>query len=143
MYGTSDAPEVAAYTDRWRAGRYRVELQVDMPFEADDVDRALEKLGYCMVDADQAGCSYVSRRDRNHAVELDEPGDWRASVHLVLGTGDLEKTHIGQAGDYLRLVYEQIRRLCLSESYLYDHDRWDEIRSAQSETGWLPYRWRR
>ena len=139
MYGISATPGVATYTDRWRADRYRIELAVEMPFDADDVDRALEKLGYHVVDADQAGRSYISQRDRNHLAELDDAVDWGASARLVLGAGDLEKAQIDQAGDYLRLVYEDICRLCRTESYLLDHDQWDGFQFAESELDRLHY----
>jgi len=139
MYGISAAPRVTAYTDRWRPSRYRVELNIETSFDDDDIDEALEQLGYHVVDADQAGRSYVSQRGRNHFAELDDTGDWRASAHLVLGTDDLEKPQIDQASDYLCSIYEKIYRICRKESFLSNHYQWDDLLSAESESDRLHY----
>ena len=82
-----------------------MEMTAELPYDPDDVDAALRKLGYEVVDLDQWGRSYRRRGDPRHTAELDEPEDAAAYVRLILRRGDLEPPEVPDAEHQVELTY--------------------------------------
>ena len=112
MYATASDVQIETYGDLWQKGRYRVELGAELPFDPDDVDNALEKLGYKVIDAGQWGRSYHHGRDQKRSAELDELEEPEISLRLTLRHGDLGEEDIDTAKDQLRELYDGINRMC-------------------------------
>jgi len=122
MYATTPGVQIGIYPDLWRKGRYRVDLSVELPFDPDDVDAALQQQGYHMVDTGQWGQSYSHNQDRTRTAELDEIEEQAAYVRLVLRNADLDEAGINVAENYLNSVYGGIYQVCQSRCDEYDYD---------------------
>lgn len=122
MYAATPDGQIGTYPDLWRKDRYRVDLCVELPFDTDDVDAALQQLGYYIVDAGQWGQSYSHNQDRSRTVELDEVGEQVAYVRLVLRDGNLDEAGINAAEDYLNSLYERIYQICSNRGDEYDYE---------------------
>lgn len=124
MYATDEDVQVGTYADLWQKGRYRVELAAELSYEPDDIDKALEQLGYEAVDADQWGRSYRHSQDHNKTIELDELDDPTAFLKLILRYGDLDEAGVGQAEYQLDSLYNQICQMCRNG---YDDSDYDSL----------------
>jgi len=82
-------PAVRTLADPGRRGRYSVELTAELPYGLDEVDAALERLGYEVADADQWGRSYRHRDSPNRTAEADEIPDGTGALRLRLREDDL------------------------------------------------------
>ena len=113
-YMYTDAPDVqiGTYLDLWQKDRYRVELAAQLYCEPNDIDKALEQLGYEIIDADQWGRTYRHSQDHNRTVELDELEDQAEYIKLVLRNGDLDELDIDRAEDQLGSLYARIHQMC-------------------------------
>lgn len=122
MYTTVSQPQVETCGDLWRKERYRAELAAQLPYGFGDVDAALEKLGYEVIDAGQGGRSYVNKADARHTAELDELGDRPTYVKLTLREGDLKPGEIADAEHGVESTYIRLRAECASRAAenLYD-----------------------
>ena len=101
--------QLRACPDRWRPGRYRVELAVQIACDAGDVGGVLDRLGYELVDVDQWGQSYQHKEDARRKGELDESeAPDSASLRLVLRHEDLDADEVGIAADGIRTVLDEI-----------------------------------
>ena len=133
-YMYTDAPDVqiGTYSDLWQKDRYRVELAAQLYCEPNDIDKALEQLGYEIIDADQWGRTYRHSQDHNRTVELDElegPGEY---IRLVLRNGDLDEVDIDKAEDELGSLYARLYQMCQSQ---YEDDAYDPLyRSVDLES---------
>ena len=112
MYAEAPVAQVGTYPDLWRKGRYRVELKVELTGDYDGVDRALDQLGYEVVDVDQWGRSYRHREGPRRTAELDELEASADRVSLILHQGDLDEAEIPSAEGDLDLEYGKLRALC-------------------------------
>jgi len=133
-YMYTDAPDVqiGTYSDLWRQGRYRVELTAELPCDPDDVDAALQQLGYDIADGDQWGRTYRHSQDHNRTVELDELEDQAEYIKLVLRNGDLDEVDIDWAEDELGSLYARLYQMCQSQ---YEDDAYDPLyRSVDLES---------
>ncbi len=124
MYAEGQDVEVGTYPDLWQKDRYRVELAAGLSCEPADLDKALERLGYEIVDADQWGRSYRHNQDPNKTIELDELEDPAALVRLILRYGDLDEADIGPAEDQLASLYDRICQMCNNR---YDNDCYEPL----------------
>ncbi len=125
MYGLiSDVQDVqiGTYPELWLKGRYRVDLYVELPFDADDVDAAMQQLGYHITDAGQWGQSYSHNKHRSHTAELDEAPEQAGYVRLVLRSNGLDEADTEAAENDLSSVYERIRQICDSCCNEYDYE---------------------
>lgn len=122
MYGTDEDVKVSTYADLWQKGRYRVELAAELACEPNGIDKALEQLGYEIIDADQWGRSYWHNQDHNKTIELDELEDPTALVRLILRYGDLDEVDIGSAEEQLASLYARIHQMCRDS---YDDNDYD------------------
>jgi hypothetical protein len=125
MYAAAPDIQIGTYADLWQKGRYRVDLTVELPYDPEDVDVALQKLGYDVVDIDQRGRSYRHRQNPSLTAELDELDDQAVYIRLLLRCGGLSDTDVGQSEDQLSLYYERIHQMCqkgctdIDSDYLY------------------------
>jgi len=128
MYSAVSDVQTGTYPDLWRKGRYRVELNAELPFYMEDVDAALQQSGYEAVDADQWGHSYHHKADPQRTAEIDESEARGGYVKIMLRDGGLEGDGIKQAEDQLDLLYDRINQICQSRSeYLYESlDTWPQ-----------------
>lgn len=110
MYATASEVQVEVHPDRWRRGRYRVEVSAYLDRDADEVDAGLRRLGYEPIDIDQWGRSYHHRHEAQQTAELDDVEDRYASARLVLARGDLDPADIDYAEDELREMYDRVCR---------------------------------
>lgn len=124
MYAEGQDVKVGTYPDLWQKDRYRVELAAELFCEPADLDKALERFGYEIIDADQWGRSYRHNQDRAKTIELDELEDPTALVRLVLRYGDLDEADIGSAEDQLASLYDRIRQMCNNR---YDNDCYEPM----------------
>ena len=122
MYATASDVQVEIHTDLWQKGRYRVEMDTELPFDQDDVDCALEKLGYQVIDGGQWGRSYRHGKERNRTAELDDLEEPEYSLRLTLRCGDLAEADIDGAENQLRGLYNMIYRICEKR---FDDYGWD------------------
>ena len=122
----TDAPDVqiGTYSDLWQKDRYRVELAAQLYCEPNDIDKALEQLGYEIIDADQWGRTYRHSQDHNRTVELDELEDPGEYIRLVLRNGDLDEVDIDRAEDELGSLYARLYQMCQSQ---YEDDAYDHL----------------
>jgi len=108
MYTTASEVQVGSYADHWRAGRYRLELKAELDGDLHDMDTALEKLVYRIVDADQWGRSYRHRDDPGRTAEIDEQEYPARSLRVILQREDLDETDVERAEDELVSIYRQM-----------------------------------
>ena len=122
----TDAPDVqiGTYSDLWQKDRYRVELAAQLYCEPNDIDKALEQLGYEIIDADQWGRTYRHSQDHNRTVELDELEDPGEYIRLILRNGDLDEVDIDKAEDELGSLYARLYQMCQSQ---YEDDAYDPL----------------
>lgn len=120
MYATASDIEINTYPDLWRKGRYRVELTAELPFDPSDIDSALRRLGYHIVDADQWGQSYSHNQDPRRTAELEEVKEQADYAKLVLRCGDLDEIAINTAEDYLSALYDRICQIRRGRMDVYD-----------------------
>jgi len=109
------------YPDLWQKGRYRVELNVELQYDLIDVDAALQKLGYDIIDADQWGQSYQDKNNSDITAELDETEADTASLRLTLRYGDLSEQDIESARGQVESAYERIEQICQRRYSQYDY----------------------
>lgn len=124
MYATTPDVQVGTYPDLWRKGRYRVELTAGLRNGHEDVDAALEQLGYEVSDCDQWGRSYRHREDPERTAELDELEHEASYVKLILREGDLDKEAADRGEEELFSMYERIYQLCLHPDIEEDYHPW-------------------
>lgn len=122
MYATASDVQTGTYPDLWQKGRYRVELSAELPFDPDNIDTALQQLGYHAIDADQWGQSYSHKHNRNLTAEVDEVEGPTAYVRLVLRNGDLDEADIGHSENQLGSFYDRIYQICRSLCDEYDYE---------------------
>jgi len=121
MYEILDAG-AEVYPDLWQKGRYRVELNVELQYDLIDVDAALQKLGYHIIDADQWSQSYQDRDNSDITGELDETEADTASLRLTLRYGDLGEQDIESARGQVESIYEKIEQICQRRYSQYDYE---------------------
>lgn len=112
MYVATPDVQIGTYLDLWQKDRYHVELAAQLYCEPNDIDKALEQLGYEIVDADQWGRSYHHNKGHNKIIELDELEDPTALVRLILRYSDLDEADTDQAENQLDSLYTQICQMC-------------------------------
>jgi len=121
MYALFYDGQVEIRDDLWQKGRYRAELQAELACDPYDVDIALERLDYRVVDADQWGRSYFHSKNAHLTAELDEfvkPSD---SVRLILRQSNLNEEEIQSTEEELELTYAKIATMCPSAANEFDH----------------------
>lgn len=132
MYTAAPDAQIGTYSDLWQKDRYRVELAAQLYCEPNDIDKALEQLGYEIIDADQWGRTYRHSQDHNRTVELDELEDQAEYIKLVLRNGDLDEMDIDRAEDELGSLYTRLYQMCQSQ---YEDDAYDPLyRSVDLES---------
>lgn len=124
MYTNAPDVQIGTYSDLWQKDRYRVELAAQLYCEPNDIDKALEQLGYEIIDADQWGRTYRHSQDHNRTVELDELEDPGEYIRLVLRNGDLDEVDIDRAEDELGSLYARLYQMCQSQ---YEDDAYDPL----------------
>jgi hypothetical protein len=126
MYGTSLDAGAEVYTDLWQKGRYRVELNVELKYDLSEVDAALQKLGYDIIDADQWGQSYQDKDNSDITAELDETEADITLLRLTLRYGDLGEQDVESARAQVESVYEKIGQICQRRYSQYDYEPLEE-----------------
>lgn len=110
MYPIADALQVGIYSDSWHTDRYGVRLSAKLLLDLYEVDTALERPGYHIVDVDQYGWSYHHKLSSQDTVELDEQEYELGSLRLTLSRGNLTKAETHSAQEELIALYETICR---------------------------------
>jgi hypothetical protein len=87
-----------------------------------DVDAALQKLGYDIIDADQWGQSYQDKDNSDITAELDETEADITSLRLTLRYGDLSEQDIESARGQVESIYERIEQICQRRYSQYDYE---------------------
>jgi hypothetical protein len=122
MYEISLDTGAEVYPDLWQKGRYRVELSVELQYGLSDVDAALQKLGYNIIDADQWGQSYQDKNNSDITAELDETEADTISLRLIMRYGDLGEQDVESARAQVESVYERIGQICQGHYSQYDYE---------------------
>ena len=120
MYGTDAEPYQEVCRDPWQRNRYGVRLSAYLASDLEDVDAALERMGYEALDIDQWGRSYVHPLDPRREAELDEGTDFDGEVQLILSRYGLEASEIDDAADELRRIYDRLVLDTTEETRVYD-----------------------
>ncbi len=122
MYTAALDVNIGTYPDLWRKDRYRVDLNVELHFDPDNIDAALKQLGYHIIDTGQWGQSYNHKHYHNLSAELNEVEDTQAYVRLLLRNSDLDEGSIGGAEDYLSGLFDRIFQICLRQGEGYNYE---------------------
>ena len=127
---------IGTYGDLWQKELYRVDLIAEVDRDFDDVDAALEKLGYRQADVNQWGRSYSHTRYPGRTAELDEVADHSPIIRLVLRHGELSEDRIDEAKEELLTEYWYA---CPASPLPRDQDAAEEQLTAdQAYRGWAP-----
>ncbi|MFB0554217.1 MAG: hypothetical protein ACETWQ_12995 [Phycisphaerae bacterium] len=110
--------------DPSRYGKYQVELEAEIASSIEPIKEALESLQYVPVDFDQWGLTYISRKDPDLSVDVDELDDYGENTRVVLRKGRLSESNIDEARCYLELLY---RRLINKNQF--SRDQYQRIKS--------------
>lgn len=111
MYTSAEPIQVRIYPDRWRKGRYRVQLSSQIASDLEDVDTVLGQLGYSMVDADQYGRSYHHSKNSRCTADLDELECEGGPVLLTLSRCELDEPETAAAEQELIGQYERLSKI--------------------------------
>lgn len=123
MYTATPDIQIGTYPDLWQKGRYRAELGVDVALGFEDVDAALRKLGYEIVDADQYGLSYSHSKDSKRTAEVDQMDEQAEYTRLKLINADLDWASVPAAEDYLVSIYDRICQLVTGPNREFDYKK--------------------
>ena len=122
MYTKIPDVRIETYPDHWRKDHYRVELEAELGYGIEDVDKALEELGYEIIDNDQWGWSYQNKGMPIENAELDEMDGGNPRVKLVLTGHGLEEAQIEPSKMELYALFERIYQACINHSQQYSDD---------------------
>ncbi|GAH83538.1 unnamed protein product, partial [marine sediment metagenome] len=130
--------QIGTYEDLWRKGRYRIDLTVELSYDPEEVDAALQKLGYDIIDADQWGRSYRNRQNPRLTAELDELEEQTAYVKLLLRSGDLNEADIDRSEAQLSIYYDRIYQMCRDSCMDIGYDYLYPPLDLEAEQYWNP-----
>jgi hypothetical protein len=122
MYAKIADIRIETYPDHWQKDHYRLELEAALDYSIEDVDKALEELGYEIIDNDQWGSSYLNKGSSIEHAELDELEGENPYVKLVLVGSGLEEAQIEPSKVELYALFERIYQLCLGWNQQYSDD---------------------
>ena len=108
MRGYGDRVCTRTAQDPSHYGHYQVELETVVPGTVESVGHALESSECALFDFDQRGLVYISKKDPDLSVDLDELDDYGDNTRLVLRKGRLSGCDIDEARRYLELFYRQL-----------------------------------
>jgi len=122
MYAKIPDVRIETYPDHWRKDHYRIELETKLGYSIEEVDKALEELGYEIIDNDQWGWSYQNKGMPIENAELDEMEEGNPHIKLVLAGHGLEEAQIEPSKVELYALFERIYQVCLGHSQQYSDD---------------------
>jgi hypothetical protein len=122
MYRKIPDVRIETYPDHWRKDHYRLELETELDYSIEEVDKALGELGYEIIDNDQWGWSYQNKGMPIENAELDEIEKGNPHVKLVLSGHGFEEAQIEPSKVELYALFERIYQACLDHSRQYSDD---------------------
>jgi hypothetical protein len=117
MEPCQDGADLRTSQDPSHYGKYQVELVTVIPGTVEPFKQALESSEYALIDFDQWGLTYVSRKDPDLSVDVSELDDYGENTRVVLRKGRLSECDIDEARCYLEMLYRRLtdkNRSCLA-----------------------------
>lgn len=123
MHAKIAETRIKTYPDHWLKDHYRVELEAELDYSIEEVDKALEELGYEIIDNDQWGWSYQNKGTPIENAELDEELEGgNPYVKLVLAGPGLKEAQIEPSKVELYALFERIYQVCLGWNQQYSDE---------------------
>jgi hypothetical protein len=103
-----DGVQIRRISDPVHPGKYQVELEAEFPGTYDPIKTTLESAGYALVDFDQWGLTFSSKKDLDLRVDVDELDDYGDTSRLILCKGRLSESDIDRAKSCLLRTYREV-----------------------------------